>query len=296
MTTEYQHLLCDRFDAVLRVTINRGERLNALNYGPGSVHEELEHALLDADRDDDVRCIVVTGVGRAFSSGGDTAAENPEVPSLVRWEGGPRRNAWDQYIFHEEADAVLEYVRQLHKPVIGMINGLCYGAGLMYAAHMDLRVASDRARFSLIEGRMGASGADVFPFLIGQQWTKFLMLSGEIISARKAKEIGLVLEVVPDQELWERTLDLATRIASMPRFGVMLNKRNIDGTADVMGWSVNKRFAHSHKPLVEAMGEHAATPDGRNLRQILEDDGFEAFKTARDAPFTTPWLRDDEDA
>lgn len=292
MTTEYRYLICERFDSVLRITINRPERLNALSYGDGSVHGELEQALLEADRDDDVRCIVVTGVGRAFSSGGDTQAQNPEIPSLVRWEGGPRRTAWDQYIFHEEADEVLEYVRQLHKPVIGMINGICYGAGLMYAAHMDLRIAADSARFSLIEGRMGASGADVFPFLIGQQWTKFLMLSGEIISAQKAKEIGLVLEVVRDEELWERTLDLATRIAAMPRFGVMLNKRNIDGTADMMGWSINKRYSHSHKPLVEAMGDEAATPDGRNLRQILHEEGFDAFKTARDAAFATPWLRD----
>ena len=141
---------------------------------------------------------------------------------------------------------------------------------------------------------MGASGVDVFPYIIGPQWSKFLMLSGEIISARKALEIGLVINVVPHEELWERTLDLASRISAMPRFGVMLNKRNVDGTLDMMGWASNKRFSRSHKAIVEAMGEHAEASDGRLLRQIRAEDGFQAFKEARDKAFREPWFRDEE--
>jgi enoyl-CoA hydratase/carnithine racemase len=290
----YANLLCDQFGAVIRISINRPERLNALSYGPGSVIDDLNRALRDADSDDEIRCIVVTGEGRAFSSGGDTRSQAPEVPSLTRWEGGPRHTAWDNFVFHEEAMAPLELVRNLHKPVIAMINGMCYGAALMYAAHCDLRIASDGATFSLIEARMGASGADVFSFLIGVQWTKFLILTGEIISASKAKEIGLVLEVIPQDDLWPRTLDLATRIASMPRFGVMLNKANVEGAMDMMGWSANKRFSRSHKALVESMANFAESTDGRMLREILAEDGFAAFKTARDAGFAVPWLQDDD--
>lgn len=294
MATTYSNILSDSFGAVRRLSINRPERLNALSHGPGSVHDELNKAMVEADGDDDVRCIVITGVGRAFSSGGDTRADRTEMPSLTRWEGGARHTAWDSYVFHEDEDSDMELVRNLHKPVIAMINGMCYGAGLIYAAHCDLRVASDQARFSLIEGRMGASGVDVFPFIIGIQWSKFLMLTGEIISAKKAKEIGLVLEVISQEELWPRTLDLATRIAAMPRFGVMLNKRNVDGTADMMGWAANSRFSRSHKAILEAMDEHAETADGRKLRSIMAEEGFDAFKSARDAPFSTPWIREDD--
>jgi enoyl-CoA hydratase/carnithine racemase len=294
MKLDYTNLVCETFGPVLRMTINRPERLNALSHGPQSVHADLNEALQEADIDDNVRCIVVTGQGRAFSSGGDMGGENPTLESLTQWQGGRRQNAWDNYIFHEEEDGDMELVHNLHKPVIAMINGLCYGAGLIFAAHCDLLIASDQAKFSLIESRMGASGVDVFPYLVGPQWAKFLMISGEIISAQRAQQIGLVLEVIPHQELWERTLDLASRISAMPRFGVMLNKRNIDGTLDMMGWSSNKRFSRSHKALIEAMADRAQATDGRLLRAIISEEGFQAFKEARDQPFREPWLRDED--
>ncbi len=181
MQLDYTNLVCEMFGPVVRISFNRPEQLNALSHGPDSVHENLNQALGEADADDDVRCIVVTGTGRAFSSGGDMRQGRQEMPSLTVWNGGARHNAWDSYMFHEEEDGDMELVHNLHKPVIAMINGMCYGAGLIFAAHCDLRLASDRARFSLIEARMGASGVDVFPYIIGNQWAKFLMLSGEII-------------------------------------------------------------------------------------------------------------------
>ena len=96
-------------------------------------------------------------------------------------------------------------------------------------------------------GSVCASGADVFSFLIGVQWTKFLILTGEIISRAQGQEIGLVLEEVPRDDMRPRTLDLATRIASMPRFGVMLNKANVDGAAvDMMG---GRRISVSLAPI-----------------------------------------------
>ncbi len=100
--------------------------------------------------------------------------------------------------------------------------------------------------------------------------------------------------MIPHDDLWPRTLDLATRISAMPRYGVMLNKRNIDGTLDMMGWAANKRFSRSHKTIIEAMSEYAEAADGRLLSAIRAEDGFEGFKKARDTPFADPWLRDDE--
>ncbi len=292
MPAEYSNLLCETFGPVLRISLNRPERLNALSHGQDSVHENLTEALRVADAADEVRCIVITGTGRAFSSGGDVTQHTEEISSLTVWKGGARHTAWDNVIFHEEEDGDWELIHNLHKPVIAMVNGMCYGAGLILAAHCDLRVASDEARFGLIETRMGASGVDVFPYIIGHQWAKFLALSGEIVSAKRAQQIGLVLDVIPSDELWSRTLDLAQRISAMPRYGVMLNKRNIDGSLDMMGWANNKRFSQSHKAVIEAMAGYAEAADGQPLRQIMAEKGFAAFKKARDRPFVEPWLPD----
>jgi enoyl-CoA hydratase/carnithine racemase len=278
----YEHILYERFDGVLRITLNRPESLNAISQGPGSMQEELNRAFASADADNDVRCVLLTGSGRAFCSGADT--------SQIAEAAGEPSTAWDTYRSQERGNRENEQIRTLSKPVVAAVNGICYGGGLILACHCDLRVAADNARFSMIEGRMGMSGAETLPFLVGDQWAKFLIWTGEPISARRAKEIGLVLEVVPADDLIEKTMDLATRIASVPKFGVMLNKRNINGAMDLMGWGNNKLFSVSHTTITETLVPLAATPDGRNLEALLADEGFAAFKKARDAAFATPWL------
>jgi enoyl-CoA hydratase/carnithine racemase len=282
--SDFEHILYEKIDYVLRITLNRPESLNAISQGPGSMQEELNHALASADSDEDVRCILITGSGRAFSSGADTS-------QLTGDDEGPP-TAWDKFRAQETSNRDLELLRDQHKPVIAAINGICYGGGFILAAHCDLRVAAEDARFSLIEGRMGMSGAESLPFLIGPQWAKFMMWTGEAISAQRAKEIGFVMEVVAPDRLADTTLDLAARIAAMPRYGVMLNKRNIDGAMNMMGWTNNKNFSVSHTTVTESMVPLASTPDGRLLEQILATEGFKAFKEARDAGFSKPWLED----
>jgi enoyl-CoA hydratase/carnithine racemase len=263
------------------VTLSRPEVLNALN---DQMREELGTALRIADEDEDVRVVVVTGTGRAFSSGAEL--------------GGSRRRETvnDWFLSHERNDRWAASIHELHKPTIAAVNGICYGAGLILAAHCDLLVAADDSRFSLIEARMGSAGAAVLPYLIGPQWTKFLILTGEVIEAAKAKEIGLVLEVAPAAALLERVLDLARRIGAMPPIGTMLNKRGVDGTLDLMGWSNNVAFHRSHAAVTDAMMEHAVADDGRKLRAILREEGWDDFKQARDRPFESPWLSGNDDA
>ena len=192
--TQDPSVLSETRGAVATLTLNRPDRLNALDT---PTREKLVAELERLDRDDAVRCIVLTGSGRAFCSGADLDEEGavPRDEGVLGW-----------YRFLEEAhpgDAAFDGSR-LHKPVIAAINGLCYGAGLLCAIECDLLVAAESARFGMLEARMGSGGSTVLPFLIGPQWTKFLMYSGEIIDARKAKDIGLVLEVVPDGELMAR--------------------------------------------------------------------------------------------
>ena len=272
-------------DGVATITLNRPDRLNAMGQGPGGMHRALLDAVRRADEDDGVRAVIVTGAGRAFSSGGDLASD-----------AAPRRGsstAADHYRFRTEGDATNEGLRQSRKPTIGAINGVCYGAALMMAVHLDLLVAAESARFGLIETRFGSIGVEVLAYLVGPQWAKFMALSGELISARKAREIGLVLEVVPDAELMARVGDLARRVAAIPPEAAMLNRRLVNGALEGMGWAHQKELGRALNAVTDAVDETATALDGRRFWDILRDEGWSEFKAARDAPFSEPWLHED---
>lgn len=268
-------------DGVATITLNRPERLNALS---GAMRRELVEELRRLDHEDEVRCIVITGAGRAFCAGADLNEKGavPREEGVLGW-----------YRFLESAnpgDAAID-VRSMRKPVVAAINGLCYGAGLLCAAECDLLIAAESATFAMLEARMGSGGSTALPFLIGAQWTRFLMYTGEIIEAAKAKEIGLVLEVVPDSELAERVHDLALRIAAMPPHQVFFSKRQTDGTLAMMGKLTNEVFSLPNQAILNSVAKLAQAPDGRSLLQILNDEGITALKKARDAVHARPWLR-----
>jgi enoyl-CoA hydratase/carnithine racemase len=265
-------------DGVGTVTMDRPERLNALGR---ELRRQLTAALRSCDEDNSVRCIVLTGTGRAFSSGADFAVITPR-------DGSADITTW--YRFGEGSYGPDTHVdpRTVHKPVIGAVNGLAYGGGLILAASCDLLVAAESARFCIIESRMGSGGSTSLPFLIGAQWTKFLMFTGEILTAQKAKEIGLVIETVPDDQLTARVHDLTHRIAAMPRHQVFFSKGETDGTLEMMGLAANERSTISHSAVVQATLPCAAVDDGRLLYDVLEQDGFRGYINARDAAFKEP--------
>jgi len=275
----HPHVLYRVADRIATITLNRPDRLNAIDHGPGSMQRAILQALETADQDDEVRCVIITGAGRAFSSGGDLGA------------GAKLHTAVDWYWFLGEEDMDNERIRTLRKPVIGAINGLCYGAAMIMAAHFDLLVAVDSARFGYIETRYGGTGVDVMAYLVGPQWARFLAMSGELITARKAKEIGLVLEVFGPDEFEERVVDLARRIAAMPPTSVQLNRRVITGATRMMGWGQQKDLALALNAVTNSAGREAATPDGRKFSDLIKQ-GWQVFKEARDAAFRTPWLKD----
>jgi enoyl-CoA hydratase/carnithine racemase len=275
--SKFVHIIYKVDGRVATITLNRPERLNAMDHGPGSMQREVIQALELADLDADVGCVVVTGAGRAFSSGGNLG--NAALPV----------SAIDYYWFLTQEDVDNERIFELRKPVIGAINGICYGAALMMAAHFDILIASEDATFGLIEARMRGTGVDALSYLIGAQWAKFLVLSGELISAAKAKEIGLVLEVFRPEIFEPKVYDLARRIASMPRDAVILKRRLINASLRAMGWGTQKQLARALNSVTNSVGEEAVTADGRKFAEVRKA-GWKAFKEARDAPFKKPWL------
>lgn len=264
-------------DGVGTITLNRGAQLNPISHGPHSMQRAIIDTLVQADSDDSVGCVVITGSGRAFSSGGDVAS------------GGPPATGLDWYWFLTEEDVDNERIRELRKPVIGAINGMCFGAAFMMAAHFDILIASNTARFGLIETRFGGTGAEALNYLVGPQWAKFLALSGELITAAKAKEIGLVLEVVTPEDLLSKAHDLARRIAAMPRDTMVMNRRLINTGMNLSGWKAQKEAGIAFNAATNScFGRHTAW-NGERFADLREQ-GWKRFKEVRDAPFTTPWL------
>jgi enoyl-CoA hydratase len=185
------------------LTVNRPDKLNALNQ---QVRDEML-AYLDAiETDDAIGVVVITGSGeKSFIAGAD----------IGEFEG---RSPFDQ----REAMAsprVFDIMASFPKPVIAMINGFCLGGGCELAMSCDLRIASDNARFGQPEIKLGlipgGRGTQRLPRLVGMGHAMRLILSGDMLPADEAKEIGLVEMVVPADALRETTLELAGKIAAM---------------------------------------------------------------------------------
>lgn len=267
-------------DGVAVVTLDDPRRLNVIGHGPDSMAEQLLRALARADADQQARCVLLTGSGRAFSAGGDLAGTTRESPL-------------DWYEFLQSNVRETEAIREMRTPTVGAINGMCLGFGLILATHLDLLVAHEDATFGLIETRAGSTGAQTLPFLIGAQWAKFLALTGEIITAAKAKEIGLVLEVLPAATFADKALDLARRVASMPPEAVTLNRRVVNGWLTMQGWHSQREFSLALNTVTNAMAGQARAADGQVLIEIMREQGWSAYKAARDAAFDPPWLEAD---
>jgi enoyl-CoA hydratase/carnithine racemase len=274
---EESRLLTSITGGVATFTLNRPNRLNAMDHGPGSLQRELVDALAAADEDPEVRCSIVTGAGRAFCSGGELGALN--TLSTAR--------DWYWFLRHEDEDN--ERIRQLRKPTIGALNGLCLGAGLIMAAHFDILVASDRATLGFIETRFGGTGVDVIAYHVGPQWAKFMALSGELLTARKAQEIGLVVDVIPHEQFEAKVADLGRRVASMPTQAVEMNRRVVNGAMDNMGWGSQKALALALNAVTNGDAGIMTSTDGRLFSDLMSE-GWATFKEARDAPFREPWL------
>jgi enoyl-CoA hydratase/carnithine racemase len=268
-------------EGVALITLNRPDVLNAISARAGGTRDQIVAALGTAEADSSLGCVLVLGAGRSFCGGGDLTAN-------VR-----REHSIDDLHFAERADSFHARLRNCALPTIAAVHGHCLGAGLLLAASCDLVVAARHARLGFPEGRLGLVGASVLVPVLGRQWAKFLMLTGELLTAAQARELGLVLSVEPDDELVARSLDLARRIARMPREGVELNRRAINTVADVAGEAAARQAALAHDSLTLSMAAHATAPDGRTFRSILEHEGMEGMKTARALQYADNWLHAD---
>ena len=207
-------------DGVTLLTLNRPERLNAMS---ADLVEELHDALDDAGRDRSCRVVVLTGAGRGFCAGLDLTGYGtpPGGEGLGRVQAGM---ATQKHIA-----ALIPKLRGLRQPVIAAVNGPASGGGLALALGSDVRIAAASARFNVAFVRIGLSGCDIgvswlLPRLIGASRAWELMLTGRIIDAARADELGLVSTVVEDDALLDTAFAVAAEIVSNSPWGVAQTK------------------------------------------------------------------------
>jgi 2-(1,2-epoxy-1,2-dihydrophenyl)acetyl-CoA isomerase len=201
----FETILYEKKDRVATITLNRPEVLNAFVPAMGA---ELLQAFHQAEDDEDVGCVVLTGAGRGFCSGADMRAFQANIESGAPGSALPASESFCQLMFN------------FKKPIIAAVNGPSVGVGFTVTLPCDIRIASDRARFGPVFVRVGLIpefGSTFFlPRIVGFAKAKELCLLGRIIDAQEALEIGLVSKVVPHEELMPETMSLATELAAGP--------------------------------------------------------------------------------
>jgi enoyl-CoA hydratase len=222
-------------DGVAVITLDRPQAANAQT---PQVLRELDGAWGVSDADDDVRVVVLRSEGKHFSAGHDMIGGGD--PSL-----GPQRVEGELTVetyYDWEERGYLHYARRwrdLVKPSIAAVQGRCIAAGLMLCWPCDLIVAADNAEFSDPVGLMGMPGVEFFahPWEFGPRRAKQILFTASSITAEEGRQCGMVNEVVPLDELRDRTMALAGKIASMDPWAVRLSKRAINGAVDASGFS-----------------------------------------------------------
>lgn len=211
----YETILHEVAEGIATITLNRADKLNAFN--DLMIHETTA-ALKQAGRDAAVRCVILTGNGRAFSSGQDLT------------DVGTRSGDFSisEHLRHGYHKLILQMVR-LEKPIIAAVNGIAAGAGCGVALAADIRIASDKASFMLAFSRVGLvpdSGTNWFlPRLIGQARAYEMAVTADKIPAQKAYEWGMVNRVVPADQLMETAASWAGSLASGATLAYGLTKR-----------------------------------------------------------------------
>lgn len=206
-------------DHVGWLTLNRPQALNAYT---AEMCDELVDALGRFQSDDDTRVLVLTGEGRAFCAGGD-------VRNADEVETAHRRQLGHGAVMREGMHRVGRLLHGLDKPTIAMVNGIAVAGGLTLALLCDLRVAGVGARLGDTSGRVGLlpdeGGAWLFPRVMGMEAALRMTMLGEIYDAQRGRELGLVGEVVPDEDLFSHTAALAAALAARAPLAVRVAKK-----------------------------------------------------------------------
>jgi enoyl-CoA hydratase len=284
---DYEFLLYESLEpGIVRILLNRPDSRNAQNRG---LLVELDDAFLQAEKDDEVRVVILGGTGPMFSSGHDLGSKvsveettpGPTLHPTRTMNGGTRAGAERLMLqeWHYFFDNTRRW-RNLRKITIGQAHGDVYAAGLMLLWACDLIVCAKGTRFADVVGtRLGMCGVEYFahPWEFGPRRAKELLLTGDYVDADEAYRLGMVSKVFPADDLPDLTVELARRIAQLPTMTSLLIKEAVNQSVDNMGFynALNACFT-----LHELNHSHWAWVNEDRLPVAKEDSGIPNWKYA----------------
>ena len=294
---EYKFIKYEVLDEgkIVRIMLDRPGSRNAQSRG---LLVELDHAFLEAEKDDEVRVVILGGAGALFSSGHDMGSSEslterqpgPDQHPAYQINGGTRRGLearmlqeWHYYFQNTKR------WRNLRKITVAQVQGTVFAAGLMLMWACDLIVAADNAQFADVVGtRLGMCGVEYFahPWEFGPRKTKELMLTGDSLGVDEAYRLGMVSKVFPLDSLENETLEFARRIAKLPTMTSLLIKESVNQTMDNMGFSNALQACFS---LHQLNHSHWAELHDDKMAIGKPEDGIQSW---RDAPPVVPAVKD----
>jgi enoyl-CoA hydratase len=275
---------------IARILLNRPDTRNAQNRG---MLVDLDDAFRHAEQDDEVRVVILGGVGPLFSSGHDmgskqSVAERSTHPSYTG--DGATRQGTEQLMlqeWHYYFSNTLRW-RNLRKITVAQVQGTVYAAGLMLMWACDLIVAADNAYFADVVGtRLGMCGVEyvAHPWEFGPRRTKELMLTGDAIDVEEAHRLGMVSKIFPLAELEDKTLAYAKRIAELPTMTALLIKESVNQSVDNMGFYNALKACFT---LHELNHSHWAVVHENKYPVALVEDGIADWRNAPPVRLAVP--------
>jgi enoyl-CoA hydratase/carnithine racemase len=279
---DYKHILFQKQRKGVLITLNRPKELNALNE---AMMNEIDEALAEAESDPEIRAVVITGAGEAFSVGEDLGGDDATTAWPYGVPEGTSLNA--TYNKFRDADRKDILGRQLYrwqysKPIIAAVSGWCLGAASSLALTCHVTVAADDAVFGQPQVRHAANTDFIWVALAGFKNALRYSLTGDHIDAQEALRIGLINQVVPKAELLETCFTFVERVAHVPPETVKINLHISTQGLEMMGlrkaWMVNAELA--------SMARLTKREEfNKRLEEAKKSGGLEAFLKERDAPF-----------
>jgi len=275
----YEALTYEVEGRVARIALNRPERLNAISSAmPG----EISAAVAEANRDDDVHVIVLQGAGEAFCSGYDLKdfAEKPGENE------GIQEMPWDPMVDYKFMRACTDNFTSLwrsYKPTIAKVHKYAVAGGSDIALACDFVIMEDSAKIGYPPARVwGCPTTAMWVYRLGAEKAKRMLLTGDLVTGAEAKDMGLVLDAVAPEKLEARVMELAERMAGVPKNQLMMQKMMINQAYDSMGLANTQMIA----TLFDGITRHS--PEGVWFKDYAEEEGFHKAVEWRDSGRAIP--------
>lgn len=260
MKYNYEFILTDLSEGVLTIKFNRPDVLNAANI---KLHEEMSQVFLDFNQDENANVALVTGVGRAFSAGGDIEM----IKQMLTDYDLVIKQLYD-------ARRIVEAMVQTDKPIVSAINGVAVGAGLAVALLADISVIGKNVKLTDGHLRFGVAAGDhsvaIWPLLTSLAKAKYYLLTAEFLTGSEAERIGLVSMAVDDDQVFEKAYEIALKLSKGPKQAIRFTKRALNH------WVKASFPAFEHSLALEML--NFLGPDPREGVAALEEKRPANFK------------------